>query len=134
MPAKEMPQCTETERPRGFHHLPFVLNVSLYSVKLFPKQSTRFKIKDTFISSTVDEISTLLKKQAPKYISKFIFLFCFFHIDTVSSEVVCYIIISLTMVYYLTRALTMAHKFQNSTKRTKKKSMCTGRHQPVKTN
>lgn len=70
---KETTQCSETERPRGFYHLLFVLNVSLYSVKLFPKQSTRFKVKDTFISSTVEEISTYIKKQGPKYTSKFTF-------------------------------------------------------------
>lgn len=74
MPAKEMPQCLKTERPRGFYHLLLVLDVSLYSVELFPKQSTRFKIKDTFISSTVKEIGTCLEEQAPKYIRKFTFL------------------------------------------------------------
>lgn len=67
-----MPQWSKRERPRGFYHLLLILDVSLYSVKLLPKQSTRFKIKDTFISSTVEEISTCLEKQAPKYIRKFI--------------------------------------------------------------
>lgn len=70
VPAIETPQCSEREKPNSFYHLLFVLNVSLYSVKLFPKQSTWFKIKDTFISSAAEETRTCLKQQVPKHAGK----------------------------------------------------------------
>lgn len=126
-----MPRCSETERPTGIYHLLFVLDVSLYSVKLFPKQSTRFKVKDTFISSTVEEISTHLNKQALRYINQCTF-FSLHLILAFSMQALwinyLYHYFYLTVVYYFIKA------FQNTIKKTKKK-MHTGRqNKPVKAN